>query len=77
MQRTSLPAGARPSRAPPPSQVLDPGCIASARRWRAEADLLRDMAANPRLTACQSAALRRQAAAAERQSDWWLGATNR
>lgn len=76
MQRMPLRAGARPCRAPSSSQPLDPGCIASARRWQAEAEHLRETAANPRLTACQSAALRQQADAADRQAAWWLGSTN-
>ncbi|MBR0641243.1 hypothetical protein [Plastoroseomonas hellenica] len=80
MQRTPLHAcahtSARATRTPSSPQELDPGCIASARRWQAEADLLREMAGNPRLTARQSAALLRQADAAARQADWWLGATN-
>jgi hypothetical protein len=76
MQRTPLRAGARQCRAPSLPLPLDPGCIASARRWQAEAEHLREMAASPRLTACQSAALRRQADAADRQAAWWLGSTN-
>lgn len=76
MQRMPLRAGARQSRAPSSPEPLDPGCIASARRWQAEAEHLREMAANPRLTASQSAALLRQAGAADRQAAWWLGSTS-
>jgi hypothetical protein len=49
-------------------------CLASARRWRREAEHLRDKAEAVHLTAGQRATLLREAEAAERQADWWLDA---
>jgi len=59
---------------PLPAAVRNAACIASARRWRSEAEHLREMARAPHLTARQSATLLREADAADRQADWWLAA---
>ncbi len=54
-------------------RVVDLSCLASARSWRQEAAHLRDHADRPYLTSSQRAVFLRQAEAAERQADWWLG----
>ena len=55
-------------------RAADASCLASARRWRREAEHLRGNAEAATLTAGQRATLLREAEAAERQADWWLGA---
>ncbi|MEJ7715977.1 MAG: hypothetical protein WKF40_09890 [Thermoleophilaceae bacterium] len=54
--------------------LADASCLASARRWRTHAEVLRDNAEAAYLTAGQRATLLREAEAAERQADWWLDA---
>ena len=55
-------------------RAADASCLASARRWRKEAEHLRNNAEAVHLTAGQRATLLREAEAAERQADWWLDA---
>lgn len=56
------------------SRAADDSCMSSARRWQSEADVLRDHADASYLSPSQSALLRREADAAERQARWWLSA---
>jgi len=49
-------------------RLLDASCLASARRWRTHAELLRDSAEAPALTTGQRTTLLRNAEAAERQA---------
>ncbi len=49
-------------------RLVDATCLASARRWRTHAELLRDSAEAPALTTGQRTALLRDAEAAERQA---------
>ena len=51
-----------------PHRLVDATCLASARRWRTHADLLRDGAEMPVLTTGQRTTLLRDAEAAERQA---------
>ena len=51
-----------------PHRAVDATCLASARRWRTHAELLRDGAEAPALTTGQRTTLLRDAAAAERQA---------
>lgn len=51
-----------------PHRLVDASCLASARRWRTHAELLRDSAEAPALTAGQRMVLLRNAEAAERQA---------
>ena len=51
-----------------PHRPVDASCLASARRWRTHAELLRDGAEAPVLTTGQRMALLRDAEAAERQA---------
>jgi len=48
--------------------LVDASCLASARKWRTHAELLRDGAETPALTTGQRTALLRDAEAAERQA---------
>ena len=57
-----------------PQRAADAGCLASARRWRKEAEHLRNNAEAATLTAGQRATLLREAEAAKRQAGWWLDA---
>jgi hypothetical protein len=50
------------------------GCLASARAWRAHADILRANAQSAQLQDHQRAVLAREAEAADRQADSWLDA---
>ncbi|NPD70276.1 hypothetical protein HN018_24250 (plasmid) [Lichenicola cladoniae] len=59
------------------SRAADESCMASARRWRTEAEVLRDHATASYLTPSQSASLRREAETADRQAQWWLSALER
>ena len=47
-------------------------CLASARRWQAEAAALREHAQATRLSPTQRASLLRGAVAADRQAEFWL-----
>ena len=47
------------------------GVAESVRQWRADAEHIRNLAAHRHLQAEQRAALLREAAAADRQADWW------
>ena len=47
-------------------------CLASARRWHAEAAALREHAQATRLSPTQRASLLRGAVAADRQAEFWL-----
>ncbi len=49
-------------------RLVDATCLASARRWRTHAELLRDSDEAPALTTGQRTALLRDAEAAERQA---------
>jgi len=51
-----------------PHRLLDASCLASARRWRTHAELLRDGAEASALTTGQRTTLLRDAEAAERQA---------
>lgn len=51
-----------------PHRLVDASCLASARRWRTHAELLRDGAEAPALTTGQRTVLLRNAEAAELQS---------
>lgn len=51
-----------------PHRLLDASCLASARRWRTHAELLRDSAEMSALTTGQRTTLLRDAQAAERQA---------
>lgn len=51
-----------------PHRLLDASCVASARRWRTHAELLRDSAEVSALTTGQRTTLLRDAEAAERQA---------
>ncbi len=51
-----------------PHRLADARCLASARRWRTHAELLRDGAEVPALTTGQRTTLLRNAEAAERQA---------
>lgn len=51
-----------------PYRLADASCLASARRWRMHAELLRDGAEVPALTTGQRTTLLRNAEAAERQA---------
>ena len=63
------------SRSPLLPSLPESGYMASARRWRAEAEHLRDMALEPHLINAQRALLLREAEAADRQATWWLEAS--
>jgi len=51
-----------------PHRLVDASCLASARRWRTHAELLRDSAEAPALTTGQRTTLLHDAEAAERQA---------
>ncbi len=51
-----------------PHRLVDASCLASARKWRTHAELLRDGAEAPALTTGQRTVLLRDAALAERQA---------
>ncbi len=51
-----------------PHRLVDSSCLASARKWRTHAELLRDGAEAPALTTGQRTTLLRDAEAAERQA---------
>ncbi|MHB0698271.1 hypothetical protein [Roseomonas mucosa] len=55
-----------------PDPLAVTSCLASARRWQAEAAALREHAEAPRLTPAQRASLLRGAVAADRQAGFWL-----
>ncbi len=57
--------------------LADASCFASARRWRRDAEHLRDNADAAYLTAGQRTMLLREAEAADRQADWWLEAVEK
>ena len=50
-----------------PHRLVDASCLASARKWRTHAELLRDGAEAPALTTGQRTMFLRDAEAAERQ----------
>jgi hypothetical protein len=49
-------------------------CLASNAAWRREAQALRDLSVRKPLSDDSAACLRREAAAADAQADWWLKA---
>ena len=51
-------------------------CLASVRRWRLEASALRKLADRSYLSNRQRDTLLREAEAADRQAEYWLGATD-
>ncbi len=57
--------------------LADASCFVSARRWRRDAEHLRDNADASHLTTGQRAMLLREAEAADRQADWWLEAVEK
>ena len=57
-----------------PHRPVDASCLASARRWRTHAEVLRDGAEASVLTTGQRTTLLRDAEAAERQARRWLRA---
>ena len=59
------------------ASLADTSCFASARRWRRDAEHIRDNAEAAYLTASQRTMLLREAEAADRQADWWLEAVER
>ena len=59
------------------TSLADASCFASARRWRRDAEHLRDNADAIYLTTGQRAMLLREAEAADRQADWWLEAVEK
>lgn len=59
------------------ASLTDTSCFASARRWRRDAEHIRDNAETAHLTARQRTMLLREAEAADRQADWWLEAVER
>ena len=49
------------------------GVADSVRQWRADAEHIRNLAAQRHLQAQQRAVLLREADAADRQAEWWAG----